>query len=390
MSMNRKHEERLLEERRECAQALLNRPWIFKGEDPAMFQQIKKHYDWLRDWFQEHCGFPLLLTRSFVKLEKVPAVAHRWMGFVDFSHPRDYGLFIYILWFLEEKGEHEQFLLSELAEELREYLLTQRIELDWRNYYHRLSMARALRKLRDLSVLIALDGEENKWAQNSEQNVLYECSPLIRYVVRRFTKDVTACQEPEQLVDDRYPETEEGRRDQLRHRVYRRLVQEAVVLDREWNEAERHYVLTQRRSIMANLNLIGFEAVRFREGLLVTYPEASGDLVLFPTPKGVTDLVLLFAADIRQRLLHPESPLSVQTHGQVPLSWAELEQILFELKEQHGVFWSKKHREMTSAQLAQLISEHLLEWKLAVQDESGLLIEPVLGRWSGHYPKSET
>src|SRR5690606_14670000 len=95
-----------------------------------------------------------------------------------------------------------------------------------------------------------------------------------------------------------------------------------------------------------------FEAVRYREGLLVTYPEASGDLALFPSPQGVSDICLLLASDIRQRLMHPEDPLTVGEGGRVSLSWAELEQLLYELKERFAHYWSKKHREQTSAQLA--------------------------------------
>lgn len=381
-----KHEERVREERRACAQALLNRPWISKQHDPDWFQLVKAHYDWLRDWFQEYAGFPLLLTRTFVKLEKVPGKAYHWMGIDGFSHPRDYGLFVYTLWYLEGKGEHEQFLLSELAETLREYLLTQQVELDWRNYYHRLSMARALRKLRDWQVLNALEGEENAWAQNHEQNVLYECSPLARYVVRRFTSDVTAIDRPEALGEFHYPETEAGRRERLRHRVYRRLLQEPVVLDQEWTDDERSYVLTQRRSIIDNLKHVGLEAVRYREGLFVTYPEGSGDLTLFPTPQGVSDVCLLLAREVRRRLLHPEDPLTVQEGGRVSLSWAALEQLLYEIKERFSRYWSKKLREQTSAQLAREVADHLMEWKLAVPQDGGLWLQPVFGRWSGDYP----
>lgn len=387
--MSHKLAERLEEERRECAGALLNRPWIAKDDDPELFQRIKAHYDWLRDWFRETCGFPLLLTRTFVKLEKVPEKAYSWMGIESFSHPRDYGLLMYALWFLEGKGEHEQFLLSDLAEEVRDHLLTEQIDCDWRNYYHRLAMARALRQLRDWSVLIALDGEENEWAQNSEQNVLYECSTLVRYVVRRFTHDVTSCDKPEQLAVSQYPETEAGRRERLRHRVYRRLLQEPVVLDAEWSDEERQYVLTQRRSIIERLRQIGFEAVRYREGLLVTYPEASGDLALFPSPQGISDICLRLACTVRQRLLDPAYMFTVEEDGRVSLSWSELEQLLYELKEQDGAYWGKKHREASSTQLARETANHLFLWKLAVPREGGVFLEPTFGRWEAMYPERD-
>ncbi|MCL4439794.1 MAG: TIGR02678 family protein, partial [Firmicutes bacterium] len=144
-----RNEERLRDEKQRCARALLNRNWITKEEDPELFQNVKNHYESLRDWFQEHCGFPLLVTRQFAKLEKIPGAARCWMGFETFQQPRDYALFTFCLWFLEGKGESDQFLLTEMVEEIREHLVTQDIFVDWTLYDHRLSMARALKLLKE-------------------------------------------------------------------------------------------------------------------------------------------------------------------------------------------------------------------------------------------------
>ena len=115
------------------------------------------------------------------------------MGFENFSEPRDYALFTYCLWYLEGKNEMDQFLLTDMVEEIREYLAGQDVFLDWTLYTHRLSMARALKQLKALGALVAVDGDEYDWARvGHERNVLYESSYLARYVLRRFPQDLTA------------------------------------------------------------------------------------------------------------------------------------------------------------------------------------------------------
>ncbi|MDG0809480.1 DUF2398 family protein [Cohnella rhizosphaerae] len=107
---------------------------------------MKDQYTELRDWFAEHTGFLLILTRTMAKLDKAPLVAEPWMGFSEFREPRDYAFFTYALWYLESKTELDQFVLTDIVEQVTEQLAASGIGLDWENYQHRLSMVRALKK----------------------------------------------------------------------------------------------------------------------------------------------------------------------------------------------------------------------------------------------------
>ena len=122
------------ERRRACANALLNRHWIAKEEDPDLFYAIRDQYTELRDWFSEYTGFSLILTRTMAKLDKSPVVASPWMGFPEFREPRDYALFAYSLWFLESKTEMDQFVLTEIVEQVGEQLVASGLMIDWENY----------------------------------------------------------------------------------------------------------------------------------------------------------------------------------------------------------------------------------------------------------------
>lgn len=371
-----------------CAQSLLNLNWITKADNPDLFSHIRAHYEELRDWFQEYCGFALLLTRQFAKLEKVPGEAQVWMGWENFHEPRDYALFTYCLWYLEGKNEMEQFLLTDLVEEIREYLAGSDVYLDWTLYAHRLSMARALKQLKGLGVLVAVDGDEFEWARSGqERDVLYESSHLARYVLRRFPGDLTLCRSLEAFEDGLYPDTPEGQLKKRRHRVYRRLIQEPVVYDWQWSDDERYYVRTQRSTIIENLaGFPGLEGRRYREGLLFFYPEGSGDMYLFPTGRGISDICLLLAGELRRFLAGSKGNFYVDEHGRIGLTLSELEGLLIMLREKHKDLWSKQHRQVKSSELAGEVLEHLEEWGLGGRDGAERAwIFPAMARWNGDY-----
>ncbi|RXZ82049.1 TIGR02678 family protein [Paenibacillaceae bacterium] len=382
-----RNEEQLAERKRAGMHALLNRPWIAKEDDPDLYFTVRDHYEELRDWFMDKAGFPLIVTRAIAKLDKTPVKAFAWMGFTEFREQRDYVFFTYGLWYLEGKTELDQFLLSDIVEEIREQMISVGLEADWRNYYDRLSMARALKKLRSLNVLYSVDGDETNWAQDAERNALYECSPTARYVLRRFPRDLAGCSQLGDLEDPiPYANTQEGQSMRRRHRVYRRLLLEPTVSDRSWDSEDLNYVLWQRRAIMDQLEkMFGFVGRRYREGLLFFHPELTGECELFPTLSAASDLALLAAGEIRSRLTEG-SGLEREDNGTVRLTIAELETIFYHLQLKHKEFWSKELKEYSSQDLAELCMKHLMEWGLGEREnEASFLASPVLGRWSAAY-----
>ncbi|WP_168120138.1 TIGR02678 family protein [Paenibacillus sp. HB172176] len=382
------------ERRRICAHALLNRPWIAKEKDAELFYWIKDQYTELRDWFAEFTGFLLILTRTMAKLDKAPLVAESWMGFPEFRDPRDYALFTYALWYLESKSELDQFVLTDIVEQVSEQLTASGLAMDWENYQHRLSMVRALKKLRVLGVLVHIDGEETDWAHDTGKNVLYECAPVARYVLRHFPKELKLYRSLEEMNDQIvYSETTEGELRKRRHRVYRRLLLEPAVADRDWSKEDLYYVVTQRRAIMNQMQfMFGMEGSRYREGLFFFYPELSGECALFPTAAGVSDLALLFAGELRRQLDEQDWYLTEQ--GTVELSRTDLEALLYKLKQRYGMYWSKEHREMGLGELADALTRHMQEWGLGYaqsKDSSAerFVVSSVVSRWNADYSLDE-
>ncbi|MCY0895356.1 MAG: TIGR02678 family protein [Alicyclobacillaceae bacterium] len=388
----------VLEERQELARTLLSRPWVTKGQDPELFARVKDHYGALRDWFANHAGYALLLTRQFVKLEKVPASYQSWMGIGSFYGPRDYALFTYGLWYLEGRADKEQFLLSEMVETIRDHLVGDGWEVDWGNYDHRLSMVRALKKLRELSAITSIEGEEAGWVRDEAgANVLYEASSLARYVLRRFPKELMAYASLEELyeverTDNPLAESEEqvvSMEARLRrHQVFRRLLLEPVVYDWDWTEAERRYVQTQRAWLIQQMEeAIGLAGRRFREGLYFYWPDLLAEMDLFPSQSASSDLVLLVANAVRTEMAGGTAAYGVDELGAVRMTRGEFERILLALREMYEPYWTKDYREKSTTHLAEDVLQQMEDWNLAtVDDATGVVLLPALSRFSGAYP----
>lgn len=380
--------------------ALLSRPWLTKQDDPDEFLLIKDHFEYLRDWFHEHAGYSLLVTRSFAKLEKIPGVFRSWMGIDGFHQPRDYALFTYGLWYLEAKSDGEQFLLTEMVEAIRNHLLGSNFDVDWTLYDHRLSMVRALKRLRSLGVLTSIEGEETGWARDGASgNVLYEASPLARYVLRRFPRELMAYREIDELYeveqtatmpngDSMTSQTDVRSR---RHKVFRRLLTEPVVYDFEWTDEERRYIQTQRSWILSQMEEItGLEGRRFREGLYFYWPELMTEMDLFPTQSAVSDVSMQFAAKLRELLAENPDRYPRDENGGIYLTRGEFESILLAVRETSEVYWTKDHREKSTTQLADDILLHMVEWNLGSPDEAGgITLLPGLSRYCGNYVTSD-
>lgn len=382
----------LTQRKRICVHALLNKPWIIKERDSELYYWIKDLYPQLRDWFLEYTGFSLIVTRSIAKLDKVPVVVLPWMGFQEFREPLDYSFFTYSLWYLEGKTELDQFLLTHLVEEVREYILEQNMMVDWKNYYHRLSMTRALKKLKSLDILQTIDGDESDWALDDSKNVLYECSSYSRYVLRSFPRELTVYQTMKELGETiLYPDTAEGVAARRKHRIYRRFLLEPVVLDKQWNEDDLYYVLTQRHSLIDQMsNMLGWEGRRYREGLIFFHPELTAESELFPTLASISDLTLLVIGEINRLRNDSDSGLYLDNDGKIRLSKNEMEHILIRLKETFKEYWNKEHRESTSQELAEMIFEHLQEWGFGIWEDSHyFLLYAIAGRWDAEYITQE-
>jgi uncharacterized protein (TIGR02678 family) len=377
--------------RKTCMNALLNRPWIAKEKDPILYYWIKEDYKRIQDWFMTYAGYSIILNKKLAKLDKGPVISYPWMGFDEFRGPLDYTLFTYCLWFLENKSDGQQFLLTEMVKEIQEYMAQQEMEIDWKNYYHRLSMARALKKLKSLEAIQSVDGQESEWANGRENHdVLYECKLYSHYILRNFPKDLTNYKNLSDLIEpERVAEDFKINNENNKYWLYRRYLLEPVITNHQF-PPNLLYFHGQKNNIISQIKkMFGWQGTIYREGILLFEPEVTAECELYPTLSAISDLCLLVCSKMREYLeagLLTEKP---DFDGCLPVNKSEIERILIQLKADYSDFWTQDFRKMDSEDLGEIVCSHLEEWGFGRWESGFFLLNSVAGRWSAQYGPTE-
>ncbi len=182
--------------------ALLNHEIVSSNSHVEEFRAIRMHFADLEQWHEQHTGWRIQRTSTFFRLERHPHGPVPVSTDEQLKKPRDFACLAWLLWFAEKRylaggGRNQQFLLSQLAEEIQEQtrLVSPGKGLDFRNQYDRYSMWHALRFLARLSGVRALEGEVKRWvddANQPENEVLYEFTSVAHSLIEALHEQQVA------------------------------------------------------------------------------------------------------------------------------------------------------------------------------------------------------
>lgn len=355
------------EQARQGVRALLGQFWILREQEPDLYQQIRERRNILQKYFQDRMGLRLLVHRHFIKLEKIPLQAESWMGFNSFLRPLDYTLFCCVLAFLEGKNIEEQFLLSELSQELKS-LLPEQLEVDWNNYEHRKALVRALQQAVEFSLLQEVEGDISEFRHDEEQEVLYEVPLISRYFMPVLQE------EEDQIQFSR------------RQRIYRQLFFSPALQREEPGdnfEYLRRYHQQMEEDIASHTD---FDLELYRDVALLITSEKRTAYDLFPDNRGVADVALHFCSTIRREV--EEGRVTLEDRGRVLITRWEFRDLLARTREKYRAGWSKEFRTAGPEALARKLYHFLEEWEMMKPgpQEGTFLLYPHLARLQGCYP----
>lgn len=356
--------------------------WVLRDEHYEWYQMIREREHILRRYISEKFGYRLIIHQHFIKLEKIPVEPESWMGIQSFKAPMDYALFCCVLAFLESKSVDEQFLLSELCEELQG-MYPSHISLDWTNYEHRKSLIRVMQTAKEFRIVKVVDGEIVDFQLNNEEEVLYEVPIISRYFMRSYPKDLFQFQTMNEILEQ---EWQTSQADMRRHRVYRKLFLSPVTFRTSTDDPDFYYLRNFRNRIREDIEKhTDYQFELYKNAALLTLQERRARFQLFPDQKAVMDIILQFANVIRERMDEYE----INEFGTIRMTQVEFEQIIDYCIENYQHGWSKAYREMSMKQLTQEMLDIMTEWKLGYREEETnmIVLTSLLGRTVGKYPK---
>ncbi|KJS21399.1 MAG: cytosolic protein [Clostridiaceae bacterium BRH_c20a] len=371
---------------KESAQYILENFWILREKEPEIYQQIRQRENVLKNFFLEKMGLNLIVHRQFVKLEKFPIEPETWMGIEKFTQVRDYVLFSCLMAFLEGKNVDEQFLLSDLCEELSS--IHPSIEgLDWTHYEHRKSLVRVLQAAADIYLVRTVDGDISDFNYSENNEVLYEVPIVARYFLRSFPKDLTTFKNAKDFLNIEDLNSEEQLGVKRRQRVYRKLFLTPVMYINENNDPDFLYLRNYRNRIREDVEKhTDFSFELYRNAALLTIEEKKAMYTLFPDNKAISDIVLQFANMVREE--KNSNAISLQLDGTLHLTPVDFQKWVSKCKDYYGHGWSKQYRELIVSETARELIAVLVDWQMAdILDETGVIrLKPLLVRVVGKYP----
>ncbi len=373
------------DERERALRALLMHPLLAGGCEEYAF--VRRHIEHLREWFARETGWRLHVERGFARLYKTPAnTDDATRGLPEFDRER-YALLCLVCSVLE-RGE-SQITLRRLGEQLLDAAVDPDLgergfNFSLESHHHRRGLVQVCRFLLGYGVLSRVVGDEETYISRSG-DVLYDvnrrilatlpASPrgasLIASAVERLgLEQVLAA-----LVEEYVPDTTEGRRTALRHRLSRRLLDDPVLYHDEVTEEERQYLASQRGPMAARLATAAGLVPELRsEGLALV--DAEGELSdrRLPAVGTLAHATLLLAEHLAE--VSRDDPQRLH-------SMHELAAYLRTAADRYGQYWRKEARAPgAESELAAQAAECLEALNLVRKVQGSVWARPALMRYA--------
>lgn len=380
------------EELRQAAQILMENRWVTRKDMPEEYILIRHNEKKLRQFFRERCGWPLLVTAGFYKLEKIPSKPRSFMGISDMQTVEDYVLLACVMAFLEEYESGGQFLLGNLTEALLSYYPEDppSTKLNWEDYNRRKSLIRVIRFLADEGIIRIIDDESEAFLSIGIKDgiiagdALYEVTSLARYFLRSFPMKLQDYESREQLEKADFSKETSDEAEALRqrrNRIYREILLSPVYYRDNDSELDFIYLRNGRNRIASALeDWFGMHMELYKDATMaVSYEQSTWFKDIFPVRfRGIHDIMLHISHYLRQIPNKPR-PFTV--------SLGEWLTLLDALKTATGKGWTKEFREMSQSKLSETLLKELKSWGMALINDDSITFLPALFRTEGQYPE---
>ncbi|QGK69356.1 TIGR02678 family protein [Allosaccharopolyspora coralli] len=350
-----------------CARVLLRRPMLHAGgQDGDLLPMIHRRRSVLQDVFSSLLGYRLVVERRFARLHKAGPGSDATRGEPSLG-PRGYAHLALTLAALTGIGR--QVLLSRLVVDVRAAAVEAGVAVA-DDPADRRALTAALRHLVSLGVITETEGAVSPLATDSSAEALITIdTDLLGQLVSGPLGDATS---PDELIERA---TAVGPR-QVEHAVRRRLVEDPVVVFRDFPAEQETWLLEHLRSESELLErFFGLVTETRSEGIVVSDPEDYLTDLTFPGPGTVARIALLALPD----LLGLHEPR--QADGRHPVTRDEVAEVCATLVESYPAAWSRVAVEDPEA-LVDDVTGLLRRLGLLDQDRpDGWWLSPAAHRW---------
>lgn len=378
------------DEFRRALRALLMCPLIAPGH--ADFPAVRRQAERLREWLARETGWPLHVDREGARLFKRPANLNDFTRGLPTYDRRRYVLLCLACAVLERADP--QITLQLLGERIMQQAVNPALAesgfaFTLRTASERRELVAVCRTLLEQGVLERVAGEEdhfvheNSWQQS---DALYDVNRRLlagMLAAARGPSSWSASDAPmstearlQALVAEHRMDSEQGRRDALRHHLARRLLDDPVVYADTLEADAQAYFSNQRGAMASRLcEATGLIAEQRAEGLALVDENGQLTDVAMPAEGTESHVTLLVAEHLAQRLRRSDASMRVAI--------ADIQAFLRAAVEQYGRYWRKSARAPGAEQeLAEIALDRLRHLGLIVRDGDAIRPLPAIARFA--------
>lgn len=377
------------DEFRRALRALLMAPLMSPEHED--YAAVRRQAERVRDWFARETGWPVYIDREGARLFKRPAdSSDDTRGLPGYDRYR-YVLLCLCCAVLERADP--QITLKVLGERVMQLatdpaLASQGYEFTLRTAVERRALVAVCKTLLEQGVLQRVAGDEENFVHESgwtQSDALYDVQRRLLAGVLAAVRGPSTWLADEAPVDfesrlrsliaEHVPDSDQGRRDALRHHLARRLLDDPVIYTSSLSEEAQAYFINQRGPMASRLcDAVGLTAEQRAEGLALT--DESGQLtdVAMPAEGTEAHATLLVAEFLAQRLRSLSSAVTT------------LDAIASHLRsasEQYGKYWRKSARAPgAEKELAGIAIDRLRKLQLVAVEEDRVSPLPAIARFA--------
>jgi len=384
--------------------ALMEREVILPKQGD-LFRLIQHHYYKLQSWHDQNTGWHIQRTSTVIRLIRHLSASTPGYLYERLREPRDFACLTWTLWYAEHRqlsgrGNAQQFLLSQLAEQIQEQSASgadAQATFDFRRQADRYSIQRALQYLEDLGGIHLVDGQTREWVeQTPDADVLYEFTDVVHSLVAALNPQKVMAS-AERLNDStmllqptRLPTTTENASDLMR--AWRVLLLGPALF--RFDDPAAFAALVAHADEIANelLNTFGWLLdIRRDYACIVRASGTSTGPVTAMTLYGASDHIAMLLCTAMRKQLETGAWSPPDTYGCLHVTTEDIAELLYALRERYGENWGNDARNKSSRSLLHEVYRKMrLLGLIRGPDEGGnMLVLPTAARYAATYDKGE-
>ncbi len=367
-----------------------------------LFRLVNRHYHALQTWHDHYTGWRVQRTTTVIRLIRTLSATTPGYLYERLKEPNDFACLTWILWFAENRqltgrGNDQQFLLSQLAQQIQEQSTSgETATFDFRKPSDRYSIQRALQTLEDLGGLQLVDGQTREWVEQAQDaDALYEFTDVTRSLVaaldpqkvarltERFT-DGSASLRPTLLADAlNTPNLVRGWRALLLGPALFRFDDPNAFSEVVHHAESIAYELLENFGWL--LDIQRDYACIVRASGMTTGPITS------LTPFGTNDQIALLLCKAMRDNVESGSWATPDSYGCLHLTTEDMTALFYVVRDRYSDNWGTEARSKSSRSLLNDVYKKMRQaGLLRGPDEQGnVLILPTAARYTATYDKAE-